>query len=390
MGDARAAAPPPKSMQLGVVDDSFLYKSIDSLHAALDLGLRTVRVNAIWTPPGGLRLADAMQTLAENAHGWDVQVVVAFYPDRARDVPLTDAARQSFCQSAAHLVLAYPQITAIIIGNEPNSGSYWQPQFNADGTPASPAAYFQTAALCYDLVHAARPSMNVVGPATSSNGNDNPHAATHAGLSPGAFVAALGKAFRASGRKTPIFDTIDHHPYPLNAAERPWRKHTDKRVIGEGDYKRLVADYQAAFAGTAQPVPGRCVAGRCVSLWYTEDGFQTKPDAAHAALYHGTEPDKLALPPDSPPETGPLPPAASHAPSQTQQLRDAVSLAYCQPYVTAFYSFQLTDESSLGGWQSGLLWVNGAHKPSYDLFRQLTYAARAGAIDCSRYAPALR
>ena len=163
-----------------------------------------------------MRYADAVHTLAENAHGWDVQVVVAFYPGRARDVPLTDASRQSFCQAAAHLVLAYPQISSIIIGNEPNSSAYWQPQFNADGTPASPQAYFQTAALCYDLLHAARPAINVVGPATSSNGNDNPHATTHAGLSPGSFIAALGKAYRASGRKTPIFDTIDHHPVPAH------------------------------------------------------------------------------------------------------------------------------------------------------------------------------
>ena len=348
-----------------------------------------MRVNALWSP-GGVRYADAVHTLAENAHGWDVQVVVAFYPGRARDVPQTDAARQSFCQAAAHLVLAYPQISSIIIGNEPNSSAYWQPQFNADGTPASPQAYFQTAALCYDLLHAARPAINVVGPATSSNGNDNPHATTHAGLSPVSFIAALGKAYRASGRRTPIFDTIDHHPYPLNAAERPWKKHADERVIGEGDLTRLVAAYQTAFAGTAQPAPGRCVAGRCVSIWYTEDGFQTRPDAAHASLYRGTETDKLALPADSPPETGPLPAAGSRAPSQTQQLRDAVSLAACQPYVTAFYSFQLTDEISLPGWQSGLLWADGSHKPSYDVFKSLTYAARAGTIDCSRYAAALR
>ena len=110
-----------------------------------------------------------------------------------------------------------------------------------------------------------------------------------------------------------------------------------------------MAAYQWAFAGTAQPVPGRCVKGRCIGIWYTEDCFQTRPDVSLTSRYGGTETDKLALPAAGPAETGPLPPATSHAPSQTQQLTDAISLAYCQPY-----------------------------------------DVRAGKIDCSRYASAGR
>jgi hypothetical protein len=209
-------------------------------------------------------------------------------------------------------------------------------------------------------------------------------------MSPGAFIAGLGRAYRASGRKTPIFDTIDHHPYPLTAAERPWKRHADTRVIGEGDLDRLVAAYQAAFAGTGQPAPGRCVAGRCIGIWYTEDGFQTRIDPSIAGAYRNIETDKQAVAADSPPETGPLPPATSRAPSQTQQLRDAVSLAYCQPYVQAFFNFQLLDEASLAGWQAGLLYANVVPKPSYALFRELSYDVRAGKVDCSRYAAAIR
>jgi hypothetical protein len=384
-------------MRLGLVDDSFLYWMRPSLNSALDLGVRVVRVNALWSPNpgyayslGGLRFTGAVRDLAENAHGWDVQVVVSFYPDRARDAPQDDASRHQFCAAAAQLALAQPQITAFIIGNEPNTSRYWQPQFNADGSPASPQSYFQTVALCYDMLHAVRPGIVVIGPATSDRGGDNPHAASNVSLSPGAFVAGLGRAYKASGRTTPIFDTIDHHPYPLTAAERPWKRHADTRVIGEGDLGRLVAAYRTAFAGTGQPTPGHCVRGRCIGIWYTEDGFQTRPDPTVASKYLGVETDKLALPADSPPESGPLPAATSHAPSQTQQLDDAISLAYCQPYVQAFFNFQLDDEAPFSGWQAGLLYVGGAPKPSYDLFRTLSFNVSAGKIDCSRYASAVR
>jgi len=385
---ARAAP----GMQLGLVDDSFLYWMQPSLDSALDLGVRVVRVNALWSPSpgfayslGGLRFTDAVHELAENAHGWDVHVVVSFYPDRGQDAPRDDASRHQFCAAAAQLVLTEPEISAIIIGNEPNTSRYWQPQFNADGSPASPQAYFQTAALCYDMLHAVRPTIDVVGPATSDRGNDNPHAKSNIGLSPTAFIAGLGRAYKASGRTSPIFDTIDHHPYPLTAAERPWKRHSDPRVIGEGDLGRLVTAYQTAFAGTGQPTPGHCVLGRCIGIWYSEDGFQTRVDRTLASNYVGVETDKLALPADSPAETGPLPPANSHAPSQTQQLRDAISLAYCQPYVQAFFDFQLRDEHSLAGWQAGLVYASGAPKPSYDLFRTLTFQVASGKIDCSRY-----
>jgi hypothetical protein len=65
----------------------------------------------------------------------------------------------------------------------------------------------------------------------------------------------------------------------------------DKRVIGEGDLSRLVAAYQSAFAGTGQPTPGRCVQGRCIAIWYTEDGFQTRADPTLASRYGRAESD---------------------------------------------------------------------------------------------------
>ena len=60
---------------------------------------------------------------------------------------------------------------------------------------------------------------------------------------------------------------------------------------------------------------------------------------------------------------------AGYSVDQSSQIRNALELAYCQPAVGAFFNFQLTDQTDLGGWQSGLLWADGTPK-LYRLFRQ--------------------
>ena len=63
---------------------------------------------------------------------------------------------------------------------------------------------------------------------------------------------------------------------------------------------------------------------------------------------------------------------------QARQIRDALLLARCQPHVGAFFNFELLDEDRLAGWQSGVLWRDGTHKPSYDAFRDAVAARRVG------------
>ena len=69
--------------------------------------------------------------------------------------------------------------------------------------------------------------MNVIGFALSSTGNDDALS-----TSPGAFIRGVGDAYRANGRTGRILDTVAHHPYGLDAAERPWRKHIAAKPIG--------------------------------------------------------------------------------------------------------------------------------------------------------------
>jgi hypothetical protein len=68
---------------------------------------------------------------------------------------------------------------------------------------------------------------------------------------------------------------------------------------------------------------------------------------------------------------------------QAAQLTAAVELAYCQPAVGAFFNFELRDDSSLTGWQSGLLRPDWSAKPAFVAYLEALAAARTGTIDCA-------
>ena len=116
-----------------------------------------------------------------------------------------------------------------------------------------------------------------------------------------------------------------------------------------------------------------------------EQGFQTTIDPAKSSLYRGTETDRQALPAwlgrNTLATDGP-------GPDQGTQLADALRLAYCQPGVAAFFNFELADEPSLAGWQSGVLWADLTPKPSYDVFKDAVRNVAARNVDCDRYAKA--
>lgn len=222
--------------------------------------------------------------------------------------------------------------------------------------------------------------MNVIAPATSPWGNDDPGATTNVSHSPTRFLLELGAAYRASGRTKPIFDTLGHHPYPASSAERPWRSHTSDQVISIGDLDRLVGAAEQAFGGTEQRAPGSGL-----PIWYLETGYQTVPDQSKAGLYTGTENWPGSLPDAAGGEPAQPPPSAdSLAPDQATQLVDSLRLAYCQPHVQAIFNFQLRDEPDLERWQSGLLWADGTRKGSYDAFKRVVAEINNRSVDCTR------
>ena len=175
------------------------------------------------------------------------------------------------------------------------------------------------------------------------------------------FIHELGRVYRASGRRKPIFDTWGQNAYGASYTEPVSRRHAGG-TISEGDYGKLIAAMKAGFHGTAQPLPS---AGGHVRIWYLESGFQTNVDPVKLGLYQGSE------------NVNVLSPAA-----QAEQLSAAIKLAYCQPAVEALFNFELADDPALSGWQSGLLWADWTPKPSYAPVRDLALAANAGTLRC--------
>jgi hypothetical protein len=382
---ARAATAAP-GLIVGATEDMFRLEPGLAGSVARDLGLRAARVSLHWEAgQTALKPEDASEL--RNAASTGVRVVVAVYGWRDT-APQDDGSRDAYCTYVRDMLEQVPQINDVVIWNEPNISYFWRPQFAADGRSASPAAYEALLARCWDVLHALRPNVNVIAPATSPWGNDHPDNSVVISHSPVVFIRKLGDAYRASGRAEPIFDTVGHHVYGSSPGERPWRQHPSSRRISQGDLGKLVNVLQEAFGGTRQPVPGMPVNERPAPIWYMEAGFETTQVPEKRPLYVNEEvtaalPDSLGRVPWTV-----LPDAATQAPDQATQLRDAVRLAYCQPYVEAFFNFLLRDQEDLNYWQSGVLWADRTAKGSYGAFRSAIAEASSGIVDCSLFASA--
>jgi len=371
---APAAAQP--GLFVGATDDDFLSRPAATVADARALGFGGFRVALSWTPgQTQMSRADISDFDDMTAAASVLRIVVTVY-GKAAAAPLDSAARDAYCAYVGDVLTRFPTINDVVIWNEPNLGFFWQPQFNADGSSTAPAAYEALLARCWDVLHGLRAGVNVIM-TTSPSGNDNPKAASNVSHSPGSFIRKLGAVYRASGRTKPIFDTVGHNPYGMDSAESPWQQHLTPGHVAEGDLDRLVQALNDGFGGTAQPVPGKCAVGQsCVSIWYLEAGYQTVPDAAHQQLYTGQENDAHAIPA--------APAAAIDGPTQATQLADGIELAYCQPYVAAFFNFLLRDEPSLQRWQSGMLWADGSRKPSFAALQQIISDIKSGRVDCAK------
>jgi fibronectin type 3 domain-containing protein len=366
VGGASAAA--PGGMLVGFAEDLPKEIGAAAVAPATDLGARAFRITLIWSP-GQTQLldADAAKLDRATAATAGLRLVLAVYANAGSKAPVDATGRDAYCAYVRNVLSRYAAIRDVAIWNEPNKSLFWNPQTDAAGL------YEALLARCWNVLHGSFSNVNVIGLTLSSSGNDN---ATS--TSPGAFVRSVGDAYRASGRGKPILDTVGYHAYPLDPAERPWRKHIQSKVLALGDWNKLMYNLWLAFNGTAQPIPGQ--AG--VSIWYLEVGFQTRVDPAHAGAYSGTEnvaalPDDAGSEPDSPP-----PAETSAAPDQSTQILDSVRLAACQPFVGGFFNFLLFDEPVLTGWQSGAYWADRTPKDSLAAFRRAIGEVNSGTVNC--------
>jgi hypothetical protein len=377
------AAQGKPGLLVGVTEDGLKFEPTAALEDARELGIGAFRITLRWRP--GLTEPTTEQA-AELDRATDtvsrVVIVLSVFGERAVHAPTTEDLRDEYCGFLEQVVRRYERIRYVSIWNEPNKTFFWSPQFNTDGSSAAPGAYAELLARCWDVLHEARPDIRVIAPSTSPRGNDNPVAVNNVSHSPTLFVREVGRAYRDSGRDAPIFDIVGHHVHGIHSAERPWRQHPGSAVM-QGDLDKLEEAFSAAFAGTAQPVPGRCVDGKCAPVWWLEVGFQTEPDRSKASLYEGFEISPRPLP-DSTGDVAlePLPASDSLAPDQATQIVSALRLAYCQPHVEAIFNFLLWDEPRLEGWQSAPLWFDRTPKGSYAAFRTAIREVSDGVVEC--------
>jgi hypothetical protein len=335
-----------KGLLVGVDDDQakWIGHPMVLLPVYKELGVKAVRVNAHWRPgESSVAGTDFVMVHRVTVATWGLRLVLAV-DGPAADPPLDPVSRGQYCSYVASILQSFPSIHDVVIWTEPNNPTFWRPQTGAA------AAYEALLARCWDALHAVEPSVNVIAASA-------PHA------HPIAWYVALGDAYRKSGRKRPIFDTVGHNAYPETSAESPAAVHS-RDVIDEGDYDRFMQVLQQAFDGTTQPIPGQ----NGVTIWYMEDGFQSRVVYGRN-LYTGSETDKFAL----------------DEQQQGRQLAAAVRLAYCEPNVGAFFNFELRDETSLKGWQSGVVRANWSPKPSYFMFRDAIIDVLRGNVDCSQF-----
>jgi hypothetical protein len=332
---------------VGVVEDDARAPTLVEAQAKMAAfrlaGYRAVRVTSYWRP-GLARPTDdelrVLQNVGAAGEQSAVRVYVTVMQQTSKTTPLSEDARAEFVSYAAAIAQATP-IRHLIVGNEPNLNRFWMPQFEPDGSSASPAAYLTLLAETYDALKAVSPTVRVYGGALSPRGGDKPGGVrpTH---SPTGFIRGLGVAYRASGRDRPVMDALTIHPYPDNSSQSPTFAHPKTTTIGVADYDKLVALLGEAFDGTAQP-------GSELPILYAEFGVESEIPASKASLYTGAEPT-----------------ATKPVPEETQATyyKQALAMAFCQPTVEGMFLFLARDERARPAWQSGLNYVDGTPKTS--------------------------
>ena len=219
--------------------------------------------------------------------------------------PKNGAAFAAFATAAQD---RYPWVRRWLIWNEPNKAPFLQ--------PVSPRVYVRRLLNpAYDALHAANPKA-VVGA-----GVTGPQAGA-GGMSPVDFISGLG----SEGAQ---LDAYAHNPYPASPRETPWEGGCARcETITMATLERLLFWVDRALG------PKR--------IWLTEHGYQTNP------------PDPLF-------GVSPL--------RQATYIGSAALRAYLAARVDVLIQFLIRDDAELGGWQSGLTYVTGKAKPSFDAFR---------------------
>jgi hypothetical protein len=221
---------------------------------------------------------------------------------RPNAVPRSKWTLASFAVAAAK---RYPWIRMWEVWNEPNLRTFLRPN--------SPRLYV-TRLLnpTVTALHRVRRGMKVAGGATSPR-------PTPSGMGPVQFMRGM----RAAHAR---FDVYSHHPYPVSRRETPFGANCRycTGILTMARLSDLLKEVRRDFGGR--------------HVWLTEYGYQTNPPDRYLGV-------SRAL--------------------QATYLAQGAYIARRAPRVDLLIHFLVKDERTSGRWQSGLMTVRGAHKPSF-------------------------
>jgi hypothetical protein len=358
----------PTAITFGVTDDATKYAQDGGalyFQAMADLGMTENRVNVCWDETTPTKLLEQSFLDRMMIAGAGTRIVLAVQPIHALAFATKTRARiAAFTAYLQQIALRYPQVQEFVIGNEPNVRRFLQPQHAADGKIVSAQVYEQVLASAYDVLKDIDPSILVDGLAISPRGNDKGIGTGAESVSPVRFIAALGAAYRQSGRTTPIADVLDIHAYS-NINTQPLTRSYQWPQAGAADLDRLKQAWWDAFHGTAQPVfqeTGDRVGPKKTFARFRidESGTQVKidPTKVDPKLYSGRE----------------NVPTVDEA-TQARYYTNLIGLVKCDSAVQALDLFHLVDEPLLLGFQSGLLRVDDSRRPAYAAVKNAIAAA---------------
>jgi hypothetical protein len=223
---------------------------------------------------------------------------------------------------------SYPFVGYYTIWNEPNSGRFLAPVFDAAGKPMSPALYAEICRFAYAGLKAANPLATVAIGQTSSRGNElgRPGAGS---VAPGTFARLLA----AADPDLP-FDAWAHHPYS---------------DLGYGPRQRYrFPNVNLSTLHTFEQKLDLWFHRSDVPIWISEYAMETRPGR----------------------------PGGVSVAQQAAYVKQAFAIAAADPRVQMFIWFTLRDDPAYTTWDSGLIGDAGVRKPAFAAF-----AAAAAGLD---------
>ena len=342
----------------GVSDDHGKYEDDGGAWFFSELaatGMTANKMTVNWDPanPEAITERAFLDRAIPQAQARGIHLSFGIHIGKARAITDDPKALERFADWLRILAATYPEVKEFVIGNEPNLTRFWQPQFNANGTPASGIAFARFLAASYDALKEVNPEITVVGLGLSPRGNDMPRAPSNISTSPVKFIHDLGIGYLKLDRDKPIMDVLGFHPYPAKDRD-PLAKGYKWPNAGIANLNRIKQAIWDAFDGTAQPTfaePG-LEQERPLTFKLDEVGWQVAIPARNRHSYYGRENVKT-----------------TNERTQAKIYGELVAKVACDPSVSELLFFGLADEANLDRWQAALMRADRSRRPAWGTVR---------------------